>query len=55
MTLTLTEIFETSDVSFGKDATLMKKSVKEGDGYDKPKDLRMSLLLYSLYTFYIVL
>merc|ERR1712137_1518233 len=32
------EIFEISDVSFAKDKSLMKKQVKEGEGYDKPKD-----------------
>jgi FKBP-type peptidyl-prolyl cis-trans isomerase len=37
-TLTLHETFETQDVSFSKDKTMMKKQVKEGDGYDKPKD-----------------
>lgn len=38
VTLELHEIYEVSDVSFGKDKTLMKKQIKEGDGYDKPKD-----------------
>jgi len=38
VTLELHEIYEVSDVSFGKDKTLMKKQIKEGDGYDKPKE-----------------
>jgi len=36
--LTLEQIYETKDVSFGKDKTLMKKVVAEGEGYDTPKD-----------------
>merc|ERR1712007_62718 len=36
--LTVHELFEISDVSFAKDKSLMKKQVKEGDGYDKPND-----------------
>lgn len=36
--LTLEEIYETTDVSFGKVKTLMKKLIKEGEGWDKPKD-----------------
>jgi len=36
--LTVHELFEVSDVSFAKDKSLMKKQVKEGEGYDKPKD-----------------
>jgi len=32
------ELFEISDASFAKDKSLMKKQVKEGEGYDKPKD-----------------
>jgi len=38
VSLTLREIYESSDVSFLKDKTMMKKGVKEGEGYDKPKD-----------------
>jgi len=38
VTLELHEIYDVSDVSFGKDKTLMKKQIKEGDGYDKPKE-----------------
>jgi len=34
----LEEIYETCDVSLLKDRTVMKKQVKEGDGYEKPKD-----------------
>jgi len=37
LTLTLNEIYEISDVSVGKDKSLMKKQIKEGEGYDKPK------------------
>lgn len=36
--LELHEIYEVSDVSFGKDKTLMKKQIKEGDGYENPKE-----------------
>jgi FK506-binding protein 4/5 len=36
--LTLSEIYETRDVSFGKDATVMKKQVQEGQGFESPKD-----------------
>jgi FKBP-type peptidyl-prolyl cis-trans isomerase len=36
--LQLLEIYETKDVSFGKTGTVMKKQVKEGEGYDTPKD-----------------
>merc|ERR1712007_267627 len=32
------ELFEVSDVSFAKDKSLMKKQVKEGEGWDKPND-----------------
>jgi FK506-binding protein 4/5 len=38
LTLSLKEIYETTDVSLAKDRSVMKKQVKEGDGYDKPKD-----------------
>lgn len=38
LTLTLHEIYEVSDVSFDKNKTLMKKQVKEGEGYEKPKE-----------------
>merc|ERR1711904_407307 len=38
VTLSLKEIFETKDVSFAKDKSVMKKQVKEGEGYDMPKD-----------------
>jgi len=38
VTLELHEIYEVSDVSFSKDKTLMKKQIKEGDGYEKPKE-----------------
>jgi len=36
--LTLKEMYETKDVSFSKDMSVMKKQVKEGEGYDMPKD-----------------
>merc|ERR1712135_246794 len=36
--LTLEEIYETKDVSFAKDKTMTKKAIKEGEGYDTPKD-----------------
>jgi len=36
--LTLEEIYETKDVSFAKDKTMMKKAIREGEGYDTPKD-----------------
>eukprot|EP00746_Dinoflagellata_sp_MGD_P085706 gnl/MRDRNA2_/MRDRNA2_33912_c0_seq1.p1 gnl/MRDRNA2_/MRDRNA2_33912_c0~~gnl/MRDRNA2_/MRDRNA2_33912_c0_seq1.p1 ORF type:complete len:561 (+),score=158.97 gnl/MRDRNA2_/MRDRNA2_33912_c0_seq1:75-1757(+) len=36
--LTLHEIFETKDVSWAKDESVMKKRVKEGEGKDTPRD-----------------
>lgn len=36
--LTLNQIYETKDVSWKKDATLMKKRIVEGEGYDTPKE-----------------
>jgi len=38
ITLTLHELFVTKDLSAKKDNSLMKKQVKEGEGYDTPKD-----------------
>jgi FK506-binding protein 4/5 len=38
VSLTLKQVYDTSDVSFAKDKTVMKKQVGEGEGYDKPKD-----------------
>lgn len=38
ITLTLQGMVEIKDVSFDKDSSLMKKQVKEGEGYDMPKD-----------------
>lgn len=38
LVLELHEIYETTDVSFTKDKSMMKKQVKEGDGYEKPKE-----------------
>ncbi|CAE6968872.1 FKBP65 [Symbiodinium natans] len=37
-TLTLHQIYETSDISFKKDKTLLKKQIVEGEGHEKPKD-----------------
>lgn len=34
----LHEMYETNDVSLLKDSTVMKKTIKEGDGHDKPED-----------------
>merc|ERR1719414_1866479 len=34
----LEQLYETKDVSFGKDKSVMKKQVKEGEGWDTPKD-----------------
>jgi len=36
--LTLEEIYETKDVSFAKDGSVMKKAILLGEGYDTPKD-----------------
>jgi len=36
--LTLHELYDTKDVSFKKDKTMMKKQIKEGEGYETPKD-----------------
>jgi len=36
--LTLQQLFETKDVSFAKDKSVMKKQIQEGEGYDTPKD-----------------
>lgn len=36
--VTLHEIYEVNDVSHGKDKSIMKKQVKEGEGYEKPKE-----------------
>lgn len=36
--VTLEQLYETTDVSFEKNTSLMKKTVVEGDGYKKPKD-----------------
>lgn len=33
------EIYEVADVSFDKDGIVMKKLVKQGEGYDTAKDL----------------
>jgi len=36
--LSFSELFETKDVSFNKDKSVMKKQVKEGTDWDTPKD-----------------
>lgn len=36
--LTLSQLYETKDVSFVKNKSLMKKQIVEGTGYDTPKD-----------------
>eukprot|EP00445_Apocalathium_hangoei_P043758 CAMPEP_0203971600 /NCGR_PEP_ID=MMETSP0359-20131031/98559_1 /ASSEMBLY_ACC=CAM_ASM_000338 /TAXON_ID=268821 /ORGANISM="Scrippsiella Hangoei, Strain SHTV-5" /LENGTH=586 /DNA_ID=CAMNT_0050909583 /DNA_START=62 /DNA_END=1822 /DNA_ORIENTATION=+ len=38
ITLALEEIYETKDMSFGKDGSVMKKQTQEGEGFDRPKD-----------------
>jgi len=38
ITLKLEELYETKDVSFNKDKSVMKKQVKQGEGYETPKD-----------------
>lgn len=38
VTITLKEIYETKDVSFEKDKSLIKKQIIEGQGYETPKD-----------------
>jgi len=38
VSLTLKQVYDIADVSFGKDKTVTKKQVGEGEGYDKPKD-----------------
>jgi len=38
LTLILHEIFESNDVSFGKDGSVMKKRVREGEGWEKPSE-----------------
>lgn len=36
--ITLHEMYDLKDVSFAKDKSLMKKQVREGEGYESPKD-----------------
>jgi len=38
LNVTLHQIYETRDVSFAKDKSLMKKQIVEGEGYETPKD-----------------
>lgn len=40
ITLELKELYETADISFAKDKSIMKKLVKDGGGYDKAKDAK---------------
>jgi FKBP-type peptidyl-prolyl cis-trans isomerase len=48
VTITLEEMYEIADVSFAKDKSVMKKQIKEGSGYDKPKDgAKVKLLVES--------
>lgn len=50
VTITLKEIYETKDVSFEKDKSLIKKQIIEGQGYETPKDARFSLRMYHFTT-----
>jgi len=45
LTLTLEQIYETKDVSFESDKSVMKKQVTEGEGYETPKDANKATLL----------
>lgn len=45
VSLTLSEIFETKDVSVLKDGAVRKKQIKEGEGWDTPKDCSKVKLL----------
>lgn len=38
ISLILKQMYETKDVSYAKDKSLMKKQIAEGEGYDMPKD-----------------
>jgi len=38
VTLTLEQMYETKDISYGKDNTLIKKTIAEGEGWDTAKD-----------------
>lgn len=46
----LLELFEIKDVSFAKDQSMMKKQVKEGEGWDTPKDASKVTLVVSAIT-----
>jgi len=48
--LTLIELYETKDVSFAKNKSLMKKQIREGEGYDTPKDAAKVKLAVSAVT-----
>lgn len=43
--IALHEIYEVKDVSLAKDRSVMKKQIKEGEGYDMPKDANKVKLL----------
>mmetsp|Transcript_119709 Transcript_119709/g.186958 ORF Transcript_119709/g.186958 Transcript_119709/m.186958 type:complete len:590 (+) Transcript_119709:48-1817(+) len=45
--LTLVQLYETKDVSFAKNKSLMKKQIVEGEGYDTPKDAAKVKLMVS--------
>ncbi|CAE7716879.1 FKBP62 [Symbiodinium pilosum] len=36
--LAIEELYEVNDISLAKDKSLMKKQIKEGDGYERPKE-----------------
>ena len=38
MYLGLEELYEINDISLAKDKSMMKKQIKEGEGYEKPKE-----------------
>jgi len=48
--MTLEQLYETKDVSFAKDKSLMKKTVQEGDGWETPKDAKKVTLNVSAAT-----
>jgi len=50
ITVSLHELFETKDVSFLKDKSVMKKQVKEGEGYEVPNDCAKVTLSVELAT-----
>lgn len=36
--LALEQLYETIDISLAKDKSMLKKQIKEGEGYEKPKE-----------------